>query len=393
VTRTGVTVSLLAVLFFVFPSGSLSRTWHVTADGTGDAPTIQAAVDSAGMNDTLLVGPGTYSWSNQGTGDEYGMIHVMRGAPALTIASEMGAGMTILDGEEQGRIFFYQGYTGTLGGLTIDGFTFTRGIPTQVDNLVGGAFTAHLSSPILRNCVFTSNTADQGGACWFGGQGRPEFVNCLFENNTAVYGGAVFAVNTPFTVSLSGCVLQSNGATRGGGFYGYNVPLVAENCIIIGNYGSSDGGGMFLNRCYPSTVSRCTFYQNEASSGGGISLLAGTNLTVDHTIITACINGGAAAVPETAMLTFTCSDLFGNVGGDWAGPIAGQYGANGNFSADPLFCGVSRLDLLLRADSPCAPGNHPAGAGCALVGARPVGCGGVPIEERSWGAIKAMFAE
>jgi len=393
VTRTGVAVFLLAVWFFLFPSDTLSRTWYVTVDGTGDAPTIQAAVDSAGQGDTLLVGPGTYSWSNQGTGNEYGMIHVMRGAPALTIASEMGAEMTILDGEEQGRIFFYQGYTGTLGGLTIDGFTFTRGRPAQTDYVVGGAFTAHLSSPILRNCVFTLNTADQGGACWFGGQGRPQFVNCLFEDNTAVYGGAVFAINTPFTVSLSGCVFQSNSATRGGAFYGYNVPLLAEDCIISGNYGASEGGGMFLNRCYPSTISRCTFYQNEASSGGGISLLAGTNLTVDHTIIARCINGGAAAVPGTALLTFSCSDLFGSVGGDWTGPIAGQPGVNGNFSADPLFCDESRLNLTLRANSPCAPGNHPAGAGCALVGARPVGCGGVPIEERSWGAIKALFAE
>ena len=393
VTRTGVVVSLLAVLSFFAPADTQSRTWYVTVDGTGDAPTIQAAIDSAGQEDSLLVGPGTYSWSNQGTGDDYGMIRMMRGAPRLTIVSEMGAGMTILDGEEEGRIFFYQGYTGTMGGLTIDGFTFTRGRAPQSDYIVGGAFTAHLSSPILKNCVFTLNTADQGGACWFGGQGWPQFINCYFENNTALYGGAVLAVNTPFTVRISGCVFHGNSAVRGGGFYGYNVPLVADDCVFSSNYGSSDGGGMILNNCYPSSISRCTFYFNEAPSGGGVSLLGTTNLTADHTIIASSVYGGAAAIPGTASLAFSCSDLFGNVGGDWTGPIAGQYGANGNFAADPMFCDEARFDLFLRANSPCAPGNHPSGAGCALIGARPVGCGGVSIEDHSWGAIKAMFAE
>jgi hypothetical protein len=135
----------------------------------------------------------------------------------LVIASEMGADETILDGEEMGRIFFYQGCTGTMGGLTIDGLTFVRGRAPQSDYMVGGAFTAHLSSPILKHCIFSENTSDQGGTCWFGGQGSPQFIDCVFENNTAIYGGTVFAINTPFTVTVSGCVFHSNSARRGGG--------------------------------------------------------------------------------------------------------------------------------------------------------------------------------
>jgi hypothetical protein len=37
-----------------------ARTWYVKQDGTGDAPTIYAAVDSSVTGDTVLVGPGEY---------------------------------------------------------------------------------------------------------------------------------------------------------------------------------------------------------------------------------------------------------------------------------------------------------------------------------------------
>ena len=37
-----------------------ARTWYVAADGSGDAPTIAAAVDSSANGDVILVGPGTH---------------------------------------------------------------------------------------------------------------------------------------------------------------------------------------------------------------------------------------------------------------------------------------------------------------------------------------------
>jgi hypothetical protein len=37
-----------------------ARTWYVAADGSGDAPTIAAAIDSTVGGDAILVGPGTH---------------------------------------------------------------------------------------------------------------------------------------------------------------------------------------------------------------------------------------------------------------------------------------------------------------------------------------------
>ncbi|UCH85550.1 MAG: hypothetical protein JSW50_07650 [Candidatus Latescibacterota bacterium] len=373
-----------------------ARTWYITVDGSGDAPTIQAAIDSAGMDDTLLVAPGNYTWSNQGTGNEFGMIHIMRGAPALTIISEAGPDMTTLDGQFLGRVFFYQGhYPDEPGGLTLEGFTFLRGVSTQIGNLVGGGFTAHLSSPIIRNCVFKFCQADQGGAYWYGGVGTPQLVDCDFFQNSAIYGGAMFIINTPNTFLISNCDVRSNTASNhGGGIFAYNSPLLIENTIVAFNTATQQGGGIAFQKCYPSTVTQCTLYKNTGGSGGGIALVNDTELTVDRTIIANSHGGGSASIHSTASITFTCSDLFGNAGGNWIAPFAAQQGVDGNFTGDPFFCDVTAATILeIAADSPCAPGNHPDGASCDLIGFGPVGCGGVATETRTWGALKSLYAD
>lgn len=62
-----------------------------------------------------------------------------------------------------------------------------------------------------------------------------------------------------------------------------------------------------------------------------------------------------------------------------------------NFSADPMFCAVQ--DYHLQSDSPCAPGNHPDGIDCGLIGPLPVGCAPVKVETKTWGSIKAMYRD
>ncbi|MFN8583676.1 MAG: hypothetical protein U0163_22195 [Gemmatimonadaceae bacterium] len=84
----------------------------------------------------------------------------------------------------------------------------------------------------------------------------------------------------------------------------------------------------------------------------------------------------------------TCSNVFGNPGGDWSGCVAAMANADGNLSADPLFCGAAGDDLSLNASSPCAPPNS---GECDLIGALGVGCGATALPERSWGSIKALY--
>ncbi len=103
-------------------------------------------------------------------------------------------------------------------------------------------------------------------------------------------------------------------------------------------------------------------------------------MTVSNSIL-AFNNGGSAFYGGDAA-SFSCSDLFGNQGGDWVGTIAGQYGTNGNISLDPLFCNPAGGDFHLQENSPCR-GHSPEDPDCDRQGAWPVGCGASEVADLS----------
>jgi len=73
-------------------------------------------------------------------------------------------------------------------------------------------------------------------------------------------------------------------------------------------------------------------------------------------------------------VTFECSDLYGNSGGNWIGYIEDQGEVNGNFTEDPCFCDPENMNFYLCADSYCLPGNHPWGCESELIGIFGSGC-------------------
>jgi hypothetical protein len=109
---------------------------------------------------------------------------------------------------------------------------------------------------------------------------------------------------------------------------------------------------------------------NAAPLGGGIHTEDGW-VGMENSIIAFGTQGAAFECGGSAEAELYCCDIYGNVGGDWVGCIAGQFGMEGNISEDPLFCDRLNEEFTLRSESPCAPGHNPA---CGLVGAWPVGC-------------------
>lgn len=80
----------------------------------------------------------------------------------------------------------------------------------------------------------------------------------------------------------------------------------------------------------------------------------------------------------------SCTNLWGNAGGDWVGVLSDQAGLRGNLAMDPMFCDT--IGYELKAASPCAAGS----GGCDRIGALPVGCD-VGVAETSWGKVKVLY--
>jgi len=369
-------------------AGSASaRTWLVRVDGSGDAPTIQAAIDSTTPGDSVLVAPGTYTWANQGTNSEYGMIHIVRGQNDFVLASQAGAAATILDGQYRGRIMFISGYNN----IVIDGFTIRHGQAPALGNYVGGGIAAHLTHDILRNCIIHNNeAASQGGGLWCGGVSSMTIENCRFYGNRSANGGGLFFINSREAPNVRDCLIDSNQASSsGGGVFAYNNLLSFENTLIVLNSASASGGGVRLLNNQPATFTGCTISNNTSPVGAGMSLIDSDLTTLERCIVAFGGSLGAGIEMSTSSLAVGCSDIYGNAGGDALPP--GTIDNGGNFSLDPLFCDPGTKNFYLDGSSPCNVGNHPDGAACGLIGARPVNCGSVAVERRSWGSLKTLY--
>jgi hypothetical protein len=195
------------------------------------------------------------------------------------------------------------------------------------------------TSPSFTDCLITHNSASgSGGGVYQTQAGSPQFLRCRVSGNSAGYGGAAAFHLAGTTPSFTSCTFYANYVTISGGTIRSGDSAVPEfdRCIIAsGAYGSA----------------------------------------------VECVNAGSTPV-------FTCSDIYGNAGGDWTGCISGQAGTSGNFSSDPLFCNATAGDLSVRDNSLCAPARNPT---CGGVGAMNVGCSDTPAERVTWGRIKASF--
>lgn len=256
-------ILLLAALLFLSAS-AYATIWYVHPDSTLNS--IQAALDSCGDNDTVLVGPGIYiehlTWPN------------MQG---INLGSQNGPDTTVIygDGMRSTIDISYEVDTTAI----IDGFTIRNGkigihlygaSPTVVDNLItnntnseigpatgGGIACWYNASPIITRNTITNNTvdglgADGGGiACWE--NSAPRIINNTITGNVCSGG---------FGAGGGGisCVLSSSPIIIGN--------IIANNSVDADLNGS--GGGISCFESSP-TINSNTIANN---NGGGISCSA-----------------------------------------------------------------------------------------------------------------------
>jgi hypothetical protein len=255
-----------------------------------------------------------------------------------------------------------------------------------------GVFIRTNCFPVLDNCVVTYNVINAA----FGNGGgiaaqsaSPTITRCFIANNeTLGYGGGVAFVQDAGGL-LENCQILNNDAagtySLGGGVaVSQSTPMLRAN-LIAGNTCTgfyAEGGGIDVSFTPSPTIENCTIADNATSVtgfAGGISAQWGAEPTITRCII-AGADVGQGLWCASATPVVTCTDIWGNAGGD---ALCGTSGG-GNFSANPGFCGTVEKPYNLAPGSVCAPGGQP-GAPCGglLIGALPAGCGAsaVPLPE------------
>jgi len=320
--------------------------------------------------------PGTYTWTaHAASADTLAMVFMKSG---VTLRSEAGAASTILDGEDVGRIVLcadvgevrIEGLTlqhgyGPLASNTLLGgggvCAYGNSRPTIADCIIRdkrgfyGAGIQCLGGGTITSCQILDNQGETSGGGIYGhdltlsdcrilrnatggegsgGGGLTIFggsvVNCHFESNwsNGVWGsggGAIEAWGPHVEVREStflrnkvfGLIGNGGGAAIdvNTGYCSVSNSVFVDNQIRIG--GASVGFGVLRAGSLGALdVTGCTIVGNSTggnSSTAGIEIRPGGRGTVSSTII-AWNHGGLPC--RGSGLQFSCTNLFGNSGGD-----------------------------------------------------------------------------
>jgi hypothetical protein len=431
------------VILFLTLTPCLARTWYITPDGLGDAPSIQAGIDSTTAGDTVLVADGTYTGiGNRG---------IRYNGKSLTVMSESGdPTLCTVDCSYLARGFIFDPGDGP--GAVLEGITITRGrclesVPPADSG--GGGIWCDAASPSVRSVTVSDCDAEMyGGGMWCSGGAAPELTDVVFTGNSAAMGGGMYCEDSspeltdvtffdnyaglpgagggmfceggsPLLTGVQflenvgdagtgGLMLTDNcgaelrnvsftgnaGFNSTGGLYCSDSSPLILNCNFSWNWGSWAGGIRLVGDSAP-VITACTFFENSGDDGGAIACYDESAPVLERTIITGSLQGEAIFCHSYSICTVTlsCCDIHANSGGDWTGCIADQLGTNGNFSADPLFCDTANEDFSLEVCSPCLPDQHPEGFDCSgIIGAFGPGCTcGAQTEPTTWGAMKSLY--
>jgi len=277
--------AIFITLFACFSALAFSATIYVPDNHA----TIQGAIDAAAAGDEIIVRSGTY------------VENIDFAGKAITVKSELGAGVTTIDGNQSGSVVTFQ--LGEGADSVLDGFTITNGLrDVHPDNYGGGILCRDSSSPTIMNNIVTQNVADGGGGiCCYSSSG-PTIINNRVSNNTASgpfdgNGGGILCHDSSATTItdniiteniardgagiccwISSDVVISNNkislnttdgtASYGGGIYCISSMVVIGENRIDANWASS-GGGITCDNCDPR-IENNFITNNTAWSGGGI---------------------------------------------------------------------------------------------------------------------------
>ncbi len=250
---------LALCLFMLLATGAAATTHTVDPGGTGDYPTIQAAINASAPGDTVELTFGSFT----GTGNR----DLNYGGKAITVRSASG------DPEDTAiDCAGYRGVSFTSGegaDSVLEGIAFWYG-----DGDVGGGVKCIGSSPTITNCTFAYCTAGVNGGGLHCVDSSPSLTDCGFSHDDAAqYGGAAYcdSLSAPSFVS---CFFGANSADRGAGVACDGADPVLDDCRFEGNIAAANGAGVYCWNGAAPALNLCSFKWNDATANGGGAYLA-----------------------------------------------------------------------------------------------------------------------
>ena len=241
--------------------------------------TIQSALNTASIGDTILVEQGIYKeniiWPNQKN---------------LTLISSSNNENTIIDGNQLSSVITFNSLSNVDTLTTIEGFTITNGKNTDY----GGGLTILNTSLKLKSCKIIGNSSFiSGGGIYIqatcNNQINVFIYNSEINNNNSLDGGGIRVNSTecgvPITnLTLYNSVIKENTASRGGGLFlsGYGKDYFYNTEIL-----ENEGEGIYTRDYRNSELIKVTIAYNK---GKGIS--STTNFKIYDSRISSNENGG-----------------------------------------------------------------------------------------------------
>jgi len=272
-----------------------ARTITVNPDGSGDYPTIQAAINDANNGDEVVLMPGTYTGPGNRDIDFLGKAITVRGTdpndPTIVAATiidcqHSGGGFRLVGNQTSHFVLAGLTITGAsssavtcdFGSLTVTNCNIIENLSCGIELRMGmgsasidgcninanrGGIAASGSSVTIRDSSIADNSCE-GVVC--------HFVSLLIIANCRIKGNGVGLNTSAHEIKITDCLIDNN---YGCGIRAYYSLFNVVSCTVASNGDSGiDAEGI------DTVISDCTFTGNYNS---GIDVLS------DKTIISDCI--------------------------------------------------------------------------------------------------------
>ena len=357
-------IVLFTMVFFAI------YTFATTINIPADYTTIQAGIDAAVDNDTVLVDIGTYVENLN-----FGGKNITVASYYLTTEDSNYIEQTIIDGDEDGHVIAFnneEDTTAVLAGFTIrNGYAYGRSFP----NYGGGIFCSG-SSPNLQHLIIKDNAANlSGGGIYCDSGASPHISYLIISNNTAVEGGGGIYCDTA-TPTIMHSIIKNNSADNyGGGICLAGSSPVLKHVAITDNSADNEGGGVYCAIGSQPEIVNATIANNFCgTNGAGIYCIWSSSPQLKNTIVSDNLGNYGIYVDDDGGGNpgIEYSDFYNNGSGNFYG-VQDTIGVNVttnnngdlcdvyyNIQENPLFADAINGDYHLAENSPCIDAGDPA---------------------------------